>query len=84
MVPEGHPASSADHPPVDVPGAPPEADPPRLNCMFCGENQAFWDPCDCLIAVGREIRSKAGQQRKRPRKKKQKDVTPDKPQKEMF
>ena len=55
-----------------------------MNCMFCGENQAFWDPCDCLIAVGREIRSKAGQQRKRPRKKKQKDVTPDKPQKEMF
>lgn len=58
---------------------------PRLTCMHCGLDQAFWDPCACLIAVGREIRAKAGQQRKRGRrKKKQHDVTPTKPQREMF
>ena len=79
MVPEGHTASAEDDLAPDA-----QEDPPRLNCMFCGENQAFWDPCDCLIAVGREIRAKAGQQRKRPKKRKQKDRTPDKPQKEMF
>lgn len=84
MVPEDHPASPTDHSIADVSGDHPETDPPRLNCMFCGENQAFWDPCECLIAVGREIRAKAGQPRKKPKKRKQKDKTPDKPQGEMF
>jgi hypothetical protein len=29
--------------------------------MHCGLEQDYWDPCECLKRIGREIRSKAGQ-----------------------